>query len=200
MHLSLLSVFTSRSLSVADTDLILRPPTYSDFAAWQKVRESSRTFLEKWEPKWPHDDLTRIGFRRRLKSYSQQWQSGRGRTYFLCRTGEREILGGISLSKITHGTTKSATLGYWMGAEHAGKGFMQKAANCMLQHGFDDLGLNRIEAASIPTNPRSIHLLQKLGFRKEGLARQYLEINGAAEDHVLFAILKSEYEVQTTPK
>ncbi len=193
MHLRLLSVFASRSLSIADSELVLKPPANSDFNKWRKVREDSREFLVKWEPKWPHDDLTRIGFRRRLKSYSQQWQRGSGRTYFLCRASDHAILGGISLSKITHGNTKSATLGYWMGAEHAGKGYMQTAANCILEHAFGELGLNRIEAASLPSNPRSIHLLQKLGFHEEGLAREYLEINGVAKDHVLFAILKSEH-------
>ena len=77
-----------------------------------------------------------------------------------------------------------------MGVHHAGKGYMSRGSARLLDHAFDDLKLNRVEAAALPTNKRSIHLLKKLGFEKEGFARQYLEINGVAEDHFLFACLK----------
>ena len=76
-----------------------------------------------------------------------------------------------------------------MGVHFAGRGHMSKAVPAILSHAFADLKLNRVEAASLPTNSRSMHLLEKCGFQREGYAREYLEINGKREDHVLFACL-----------
>ena len=95
--------------------------------------------------------------------------------------------------RITHGITRSSVLGFWMGEPHANKGYMQKVVPTVLDFAFDDLKLRRVEAACLPRNERSKHLLQKCGFQKEGYAKAYLEINGVAEDHVLFAIVKDDY-------
>lgn len=192
MRLRLLSVFSPRKLSIPDSGLILKRPAMADFPQWLEVRTQSRGFLERWEPKWPRDDLTRMGFRRRLKVYNQQWHRGTGRTYVLCHRLSGEIYGGISLSRIIHGSSKSALLGYWMGANHAGKGHMKKAVKRILASAFDDLQLNRVEAACLPENLRSIYLLEKLGFTREGHARKFLEINGTWQDHTMFAILNSD--------
>ena len=59
----------------------------------------------------------------------------------------------------------------------------------ILSFAFDDLKLRRVEAAALPGNARSIHLLEKCGFKREGYAREYLEINGVREDHILFGCL-----------
>ncbi len=176
----------------ADGGVYLTHPNIDHFDQWLDLRTRSRAFLEPWEPKWPSDDLSLVGFRRRLRSYQQQRNSGWGRTYFLMDEASDELLGGLSLTRIVHGISKSATLGYWMGVDHAGKGHMQNAVSAIIQFSFNDLKLRRVEAACLPSNERSIHLLQKSGFQREGYAREYLEINGKREDHILFALLKSE--------
>ena len=102
-------------------------------------------------------------------------------------------MGGVSLTRITYEKMRSANLGYWMGKPFAGKGHMQKAVCAMLGHAFSTMGLNRVEAACVPENIRSIHTLTKCGFKEEGFAREYLEINGKLRDHILFAILKSDF-------
>lgn len=191
MHLRLLSHFRRKPVEVND-QLSLVIPSPSHFEEWCELRHRSRSFLEPWEPKWPEDDLTKIGYRRRLNSYQKQRSTGLGRTYFLIDSMSGKLMGGLSLSKISHGSFRSATLGYWMGVDHAGKGHMQDAVHGILRHAFSDLALNRVEAACIPGNSRSIHLLQKCGFRKEGFAREYLEINGIREDHILFAVLRAD--------
>ena len=192
--MQLLSIFSTHSIPVENSDVFLRRPKGADYREWIRLREESRDFLSVWEPRWPCDDLTRIGFKRRLKSWSSQWQDGRGKIFFVCHATNGKILGGINLTKIRHGMSGSATLGYWMGKPYAGKGFMKKAVQGILTHAFFDLNLNRIEAACLPHNERSKKLLQSSGFVEEGYARQYLEINGVREDHLLFAILKSDFE------
>ena len=192
MQLRLLSRFLSQEIDIPGDRLYLRHPNNSDYAQWVKLRSESSEFLKRWEPKWPNDDLSRIGFRRRLKAYAQQRQSGWGRTYFLFEREGDQLLGGIGLTRITHGISNTATLGYWMGAPHAGKGHMRITVPALLDFAFENLNLNRIEAACLPRNQRSINLLLKCGFREEGYAREYLEINGTREDHILFAALRSE--------
>jgi [ribosomal protein S5]-alanine N-acetyltransferase len=79
------------------------------------------------------------------------------------------------------------------GEEHAGKGFMGAAIAILLDHAFDSMRLNRIEAACIPRNERSIHVLEKAGFQREGLLRSYLRINGTWQDHFLYAITAQDH-------
>ena len=196
MNLRLLSRFLNQEIDVADGSLYLRAPTSSDLKQWLDLRAKSKAFLKPWEPLWPEDDLTSIGFRRRLKAYSQQRQNGSARTYFLFRRSDHQLIGGISLTRITYDVTRSAMLGYWMGVDYAGQGHMKKAVLALLKFAFLNLRLKRIEAACIPSNMTSINLLSKCGFTKEGYAREYLEINGTREDHILFAILDSEQAKQ----
>ena len=162
---------------------------------WLAVREESRDFLKPWEPAWPDDDLTAIGFRRRLNAYNRHRFTGWGRTFFLINQENGALMGGISLTKISHGISGSATLGYWIGIQHANSGYMQMVVPATLDYAFCDLRLERVEAACLPKNGRSIHVLEKCGFRREGYARKFLEINGQREDHVLFAILKNDFMV-----
>jgi len=193
MQLRLLNRFRNPELDFEGAQYVLREPVLSDFEEWVKVREESRSFLEPWEPVWPVDDLSLMGFRRRLKAYVHQRQTGWGRTFFMFERHTNNLLGGVSLTRIHYGVSCSATLGYWMGVSHAGHGLMQKALMRTLGYAFNDLSLRRIEAACLPHNGRSEHVLLKCGFQREGYARQYLEIAGKLEDHVLFAILKQDY-------
>ena len=87
---------------------------------------------------------------------------------------------------------RAGTLGYWMGAPHAGKGRMTRAVAATVEFAFSKLRLHRIEAACIPDNAPSIALLERNGFRREGYARGYLKIDGAWRDHLLFALVESD--------
>ena len=198
MQLRLLSRFLNPEIDVADKSLYLRAPTIADFDQWVQLRRESKAFLKPWEPLWPADDLSNIGYRRRIKSYNQTRNNGTARTYFLFKRDDNKLVGGISLTRITYGITRSAMLGYWMGVHHAGQGHMRKAVPAILDFAFRDLRLKRVEAACLPRNLTSINLLKKSGFKEEGYAREYLEINSVREDHILFAKLSSEHTQQNT--
>ena len=90
-----------------------------------------------------------------------------------------ELLGGITLGGVRRGVSQSGTLGYWMGAPHAGKGRMTRAVTATVDFALSRLRLHRIEAACIPENGPSIALLRRNGFQREGFAREFLKINGA---------------------
>lgn len=192
----LISRILRQTIDVPNTSLYLEPPSIGHFEQWVTVRRDSQSFLRPWEPTWAADDLSIIGYKRRLAAYQRHRQSGWGRTFFLFDSQGDRLLGGASLTRIRYGNSKSATLGYWMSVHEAGKGHMQKAVPSLISYAFDTLGLERVEAATLPKNERSKHLLKKVGFIEEGYVREYLEINGKREDHLLFALLKADFQAQ----
>ena len=99
-------------------------------------------------------------------------------------------MGGINLTNLKEDSYKSITLGYWMGIDFAGKGYMKDSINSISDFCFNSLKLNRIEAACLPNNTVSKIVLIKSGFIIEGYAKKYLKINGKLQDHILFAKLK----------
>lgn len=175
--------------------VVLRPPRQRDWKRWSEVRESSREFLAPWEPTWPYDALTRRSFRRRVKAYTQELRQGTSFSFLIFRRTDDALLGGVTLSNLRRGVAQSASLGYWIGRQHARQGYMSEALALVLEFGFDSLGLHRIEAACLPHNAASKALLIKMGFSQEGQARQYLRINGAWQDHLLFAVLRNDPRV-----
>lgn len=180
----------------------LRPGEMRDFEQWASLRERSREFLTPWEPTWAPDDLTRLAFRRRIRRNNEEIERDETYPFFVFRAEDSVLLGGLTLGQIRRGVSQTGTMGYWMGAEHAGKGYMSRAVRAVLGAAFgsrtgasragDTLRLHRIEAACIPENEASLRLLRRCGFQEEGYARAYLRINGAWKDHVLFAILDSD--------
>src|SRR5690606_1446206 len=99
---------------------------------------------------------------------------GTGISFFVFEKAEGRLAGGISLSNIRHGVAQSASIGYWMGERYAGKGLMHEALRLIIPFAFEQLRLHRLEAACIPSNTRSMRLLEKAGFQREGLLRSYL--------------------------
>ena len=174
------------------TGVVLRYPELSDYGAWSALREESRAFLSPWEPVWAPDDLTRAGFRRRIRRYQREIRTDTAYPFFIYRKGGNELMGACTISQLRRGVAQSAALGYWIGAPHARQGHMYEALGLLFPFVFEVLGLHRIEAACIPENKPSRGLLTKLGFREEGRARRYLQINGEWRDHILYALLQDD--------
>ncbi len=174
--------------------LFLRAPEMSDFLQWRQLRECSRAYLTPWEPIWPADDLTRAGFRRRLRRYAEDIADDRSYPFIVFRESDGVMLGGITLANVRRGIAQAGTIGYWIGQPYAGQGYMTAALRVLLPVLFGELNLHRIEAACIPSNAPSIRVLDKCGFTREGLARRYLRINGIWQDHLLFGMLHDDLQ------
>ncbi len=172
---------------------MLRPPQAGDFPQWSQLRDASRGFLTPWEPIWPSDDLTRSGFRRRLRRYAEDIVADRSYPFLIFRAADGALLGGITLANVRRGIVQAGTIGYWVGEPFAGQGHMTAALRVLLPFLFSELTLHRIEAACIPSNAASVRVLEKCGFVREGLARRYLCINGVWQDHVLFGLLNEDF-------
>ncbi len=170
----------------------LRYPELHDFEVWADLRKRSRAFLERWEPTWPADDLTRSAFRRRVRRYQREVRDDCAYPYFVFRKKDDMLLGGCTLSHIRRGVAQACALGYWIGEPYAGQGYMSDAVRALSATAFEELGLHRIEAATVPSNEASQRVLRRCGFQQEGVARRYLKINGIWQDHVLFALLDDD--------
>lgn len=197
MTLRLLTFGNARSgpARLTTERLLLRRPEGRDFEAWADLRAVSRAQLEPFEPSWTRDELSRGAFRARLRAHEADVNAGRGLPWFVFhRDGRKEgrLMGGLALSNIRRGVCQTATLGYWLGTPFTGHGFMREAVRTVVESGFAEHRLNRIEAGTVPENERSQRLLTACGFQREGTARGYLRIAGAWRDHVIFARLGTD--------
>jgi len=186
-------VADANPLVIEARHLMLRPPVLGDYEAWAALRAESRAFLEPWEPLWGRDDLERSAFRRRLRRYQDEMERDEAYPFLVFRKADGVLLGGLNLTNIRRGAADMVSLGYWMGRPHATQGHMSLAVAAAARAAFSDLRLRRIEAACLPENHASIRLLEKIGFQREGLARDYLAIAGRYRDHLLFALLKADF-------
>lgn len=165
----------------------LRAPRNADYREWAELRRESRDFLEPWEPRWARDELERSGWKRRMRRYREDFAAGCAIPYLIFDSAAGHLVGGITIGNIRHGVSQSAQIGYWTGERHSGQGYMQDAVRAVVAHAFGAMRLHRIEAACIPDNIRSIRVLEKAGFGREGLLRSYLRINGIWQDHYIYA-------------
>lgn len=127
----------------------------------------------------------------------QRCQGDGGVCFFVCRKEDGAIVGSINLSQIFRGGFQNAYLGYQIGADFAGQGYMTEALALTLRHAFVDLKLHRLEANIQPGNLASIALVKRAGFTKEGYSRRYLKICGRWRDHERWAILAEDWRAGT---
>ena len=177
---------------IESEEVTLRTPQMSDYPAWADLRAGSREFLTPWEPIWAPDELSRASFRRRIRHYLRDLREDVGYALFIFSSATDELVGGLTLCNVRRGVTQSCTLGYWIGAGYANQGYMTEAVRAVIPFVFDSIELHRLEAACLPSNTASMRLLEKTGFKQEGIARRYLRINGVWQDHLLYALLDSD--------
>src|SRR4029079_13210413 len=101
------------ALAPRGNGLLLRAPQMSDFLQWAHLREYSREYLTPWEPIWPSDDLTRSGFRRRLRRYAEDIAADRSYPFIIFRELDGAMIGGITLANVRRGIVQAGTIGHW---------------------------------------------------------------------------------------
>src|SRR5208283_2490087 len=133
--------FPRREVTIRGEGIYLRPCQMRDYAEWAALREKSRAFLTPWEPVWPHDDLTRMAFRFRVKRHAEEAARDEAYSYFIFREEDEALVGGLSLGHVRRGVSQAATLGYWMGQPYAGQGIMTRAVRATIAYAFEFQGL-----------------------------------------------------------
>jgi [ribosomal protein S5]-alanine N-acetyltransferase len=168
--------------------VVLRSPVKSDCAEFVTVNRRSREFNRRRAS----PPATVQQFEAFMKRSSQ----ADAVCLLICRATDGAIMGSIVLSQIFYGGFQSAYLGYQIGEEFAGQGYMTEAVQLMLRHTFVNLKLHRLEANIQPGNTPSIALVKRAGFTREGYSRRYLKICGRWRDHERWAILVEDWRKQ----
>ena len=169
----------------------LRPLESGDAVALLDVRARSRASLEPWEPARDARFYTLAGQREAVAGLLAERAAGRALPFAIVEDGE--LAGAVNLSGIVRGVFENAYLGYWVDGARAGRGLATTAVRLALDHAFGAAGLHRVQAAVIPRNAASVRVLEKVGFREEGVALRYLRIAGVWEDHRLYALTREEW-------
>ena len=181
---------------ISGDGLLIRTPRQNDYRAWRDLRNASKSFLAPFEPRWSEIEFSQRAFVSRVRRNRRDTLYGTEFSLFIFARETRSLtlVGGMTLSNVRRRSFQNVTLGYWMGAEFAGKGIMTRAVALILPFVFDSLNLHRIEAACIPENTASRRVLTANGFREIGVAEHYLQINGEWRDHMLFALTREHYD------
>lgn len=172
--------------------VVLRPLRVEDEPRWSALRLADDARLRPWEATVPPGGGEELaGFRRYVRT--QDRRARRGEAMILAVEVDGVLAGQLCVDPIQWGSLRSAQVGYWVGADHEGRGVMRLAVAMILDHLLGPgVGLHRVEINVRPENERSLRLCRSLGLRQEGVRHHYMHINGAWADHVSFAVVAEE--------
>jgi ribosomal-protein-alanine N-acetyltransferase len=192
----------SLSTRIATERLVLRPPRTSDVAEIRRALRTNAVHLRPWSvaPGPGEDPASLASVSRAVLQHRREWKRGRAFVLFIAPKGDdSRIVGRIALGGVMRGAFQNSYLGYWIDQELQGRGLMTEAVRAATAFALSALALHRVQAAVMPRNGASLRVLEKAGYRREGVAERYLSIAGRWEDHVLFAITSDEPVVEGGP-
>lgn len=173
----------------------IRPLHPEDAVEFAEAVIANRAHTSPWEPIHAEAHYTRAGQLETLQRDVEAWELGTGYAFAVLDRAEGDaIVGRMALGNVVRGAWRNATLGYWVSASVGGRGHATTATRLICEFAFDHAGLHRVQPAVIPRNVRSIRVVEKAGFRHEGRALKYLNINGVWEDHEIFAMTLEDWE------
>lgn len=169
----------------------LRPIRLRDAAAWREVRQRNEAWLRPWEPTPPPPSPAHeVGFGSMVRFLRAEARAGRTLPFVV--TWQDRLVGQLTVGGIAWGSLRSGHIGYWVDSAFAGRGVVPTAVALATDHCFGTVGLHRLEVNVRPENTASLRVVEKLGFRDEGVRCAYLHIDGAWRDHRTFALTAEE--------
>ena len=169
-------------------DIFLRLLQMRDAPAVWRFYTQNRAFLEAWEPRRGENFFTLKFIQSLVESSIENARLDSAYSFgIFLNNAQAPLIGRLNLSGVTRGISQTANLGYALDERYNGRGYTTTAVRRIVRFAFKDLELHRLAAATLLHNQASMRVLEKAGFRREGLARHYLQINGQWQDHYLFA-------------
>jgi ribosomal-protein-alanine N-acetyltransferase len=166
-------------------DVTIRPIRLRDARSLERELLDNRGWLRRWEATNPVGPMN-FDVRGSIRNLLTHAREGFGLPFLIEHDGA--LAGQLNVSSIAYGSLSSATIGYWVSERFAGKGVTPTAVALATDHCFFTMGLHRMEICIRPENEPSLRVVEKLGFRYEGLRRRYIHINGDWRDHFCFAL------------
>ncbi len=189
-----------KSSSVAvhklDGDLLLRTAEIADADMISEYFKANREYLKPFEPTREEAFFTLNGWLQRLIKLNELHRLGLGYYCLLIDNQTQRLLGTISFSGITRFPFHSCNVGYSLAQAEQGNGYMSRGLKMACDYMFDVQNMHRIQAGYMPRNKASEAVLERVGFSKEGYARDYLLIDGKWEDHILMSLTKSNWQAK----
>ncbi|WP_402467203.1 GNAT family N-acetyltransferase [Isoptericola aurantiacus] len=170
--------------------VVLRPLRRRDGGEWMRLRRSNTDWLDRWEATSPGEHPGSASFAEYVRALTSQARAGAALPFVVELDGA--LVGQLTVSSIQMGSLCSASIGYWVAREHAGHGIIPTSVAMATDYCFHIVGLHRIEINVRPENAASLRVVEKLGFRDEGVRERYLHIQGAWRDHRTFALTAEE--------
>ena len=170
-------------------DVVLRPLKTKDSRELERLILGNRDWLRPWEATNPFGP-NKFDIRQMVRGLIRQRDEQAGLPFIIEYQGQ--MAGQLNVANILYGSVSSAVLGYWIAPEFAGKNVTPAAVALAVDYLFNELGLHRIEIDIRPENLASLRVVQKLGFRYEGLKKDFIHINGDWRDHYVFALTAPE--------
>lgn len=167
----------------------IRPVRIRDARALERALVENRTWLRQWEATNPHGPMN-FDVRTSIRSLLVAARAGTTIPFVIEVDGE--LVGQLNVSGMGYGSLSSASIGYWVVESVAGRGITPTAVALATDYCLQSAGLHRIEICIRPENRASLRVVEKLGFRYEGLRRRYIHINGAWRDHFSYALTTEE--------
>ena len=177
-----------------DDDIILRTAEPTDGQLISDYFIANRDFLREWEPKREDAFFSEAGWTQRLIKLNELHRMGLGYYLIILDSNSGEMLGTISFSNISRFPFYACNVGYSLSQTAQGRGVMTRALRMAVEYMFSIQNLHRIMAGYMPRNKRSESVLKRLEFTQEGLAKDYLLINGKWEDHVLTSLTNANWK------
>ena len=181
-------------IRLTGTRITLRPPRISDWHEWAMLRNRNAGFLKPWEPTWDAESLTEEYYERRLRRQIREWNGDQCYPFLITLNDSHRMIGAMNINNVVRGAAQFASLGYWLDEHCQRQGYMTEAGRLIMAHAFTALKLHRLCAAALPENTRSRSMLTKLGFKEEGFAARYIQIDGLWRDHVLYGLPVENWE------
>ena len=175
--------------TLSEGKVTIRPIRLRDARTLERELAMNRGWLRKWEATNPHGPMN-FDVRASIRNLQQNARAGLGMPFVIEYDGE--LAGQLNVSSIAYGSLSSATIGYWVSERFAGKNVTPTAVALATDHCFFSVGLHRMEICIRPENEPSLRVVEKLGFRYEGLRKRYIHINGDWRDHFCFALVVDE--------
>lgn len=177
---------TGWPIELSDGFITLRPLHRRDGRSWNAVRTANSQWLAPWEATHPEGSGRPLTFGAMVRQFDREARAGRMLPLAVHVDGR--LAGQVTVSGIVWGSLRSGQIGYWVDRAAAGRGVIPTAVAMTVDHCLFNLGMHRLEVNIRPENVASLRVVEKLGFRPEGVRRRYLHIDGAWRDHATFAI------------
>ncbi len=172
--------------TLAEGSLLLRPLRWREAATWREIRRVNHGWLAEWEASAPDATEAGMSYLSMVRHWNAEARDGRMLPFAI--TWDGRLIGQVTVGGISMGSARSGYIGYWIDQRYAGRGITPTSVALVTDHCFATVGLHRVEINIRPENAASLRVVEKLGFRDEGVRLRYLHISGDWRDHRSFAL------------